>query len=263
MTMPTVRSPLSITLSVWRAIFLREALDRLFRERGAWLWLVVEPMMHISFFAFGYAAIRAHAVGGMDITIWLMVGLLSFFLYRRTAIQVLYGMDCNRPLFAYRQVKPFDAAIVRAGLEAFLMILISIAILTLATLLGHSTLPNDPLMVLSAAAGLWLFAVGYGLVASVLMELVRELEHVLNILMLPLYIISGTILPLSSVPLPYRDWLMINPIAHGLEVVRMGFVPYYHVVPGTSLGYLYAWALTSICLGLLLYRRFAVRLMMQ
>ena len=258
-----MRSPLAITVSVWRAIFLREALDRLFGERAAWFWLLFEPVAHIGFIAFLWAAIRARGIGGLDLVVWLMVGLLALFLFRRTGIQVMYAVDCNRALFAYRQVKPFDTAIVRAVLEGFLMSLISVTILLIAGLLGHAVLPSDPLLVVAAIGGLWFFGIGYGLVASVLMELVPELEHILKVLMLPLYLASGVIIPVSSVPRPYRDYLMANPIAHGLEAVRQGFVSHYHTVPGVSLAYLYVFAVVSIVFGLLLYRRFAVRLVMR
>lgn len=255
-----MRTPLSITLSVWQAIFLREALDRLFGMRAAWLWLLAEPVFHIGFIAFVFGVIRARSVGGIDVFIWIIVGMLAFFLFRRTGVQVMHAVDSNRALFAYRQVKPFDAAIVRAGLEAFLMAIISAVILAAASLLGHSAFPSDPLLVMIGFGGLWLFGTGYGLIASVLMRLVPELEHILMIVMMPLYMISGVILPISSVPMPYRDILMLNPIVHGLETVRLGFVPHYHAVPGLSLGYLYAVALVSVFVGLMLYHRFALRL---
>lgn len=51
------------------------------------------------------------------------------------------------------------------------------------------------------------------------------MEHVLKILMLPLYLISGVILPLAAIPQPYLDLLLLNPIAHGLELARAGFFP--------------------------------------
>jgi len=261
--MAEARSPFSITFSVWQAIFLREAIDRLFDMRAAWLWLLAEPISHISFMAFIFGIMHVHAVSGMDIIIWIIVGMLAFFLFRRTAVQVTYAVDSNRPLFTYRQVKPFDPAIVRAGLEAFLMAMISSVILVTAALLGHEAFPSDPLLVAQAVTGLWLFGLGYGLVASVLMELVPEMEHILKILMLPLYLISGVIWPMTSVPQPYRDLLLINPIAHGLELVREGFVPYYHTVPGVSASYLYSWVVVSIFLGLILYRRFALHLVMK
>lgn len=257
------RDPLSVTVSVWQAIFLREALDRLFDMRFAWFWLLIEPVLHIGFITFVFSVRGMRTVGGSDMAIWIIVGMLAFFLFRRTAIQAMYAVDCNRPLFAYRQVKPFDTAIVRAGLEAALMTIVSTVILLAAAMLGHDSFPHDLLDVASTLFGLWLFGLGYGLVASVLMDLIPEVEHILNILMMPLYLISGVIIPMGSIPAPYRDMLMFNPVAHGLELVRVGFAPYYHAVPQTSLAYLYAWGIASVFLGLLLYRRFDVQLVMK
>ena len=261
--MVRTRDPVSVTFSVWQAIFLREALDRLFDMRAAWMWLLVEPVLHIGFIAFVWRAIRVHSVGGMDISVWVAVGMLSFFLFRRTGVQVMHAVDSNKPFFTYRQVKPFDTAIVRAGLEAFLMTIISVTILLAAALLGHETLPQDPLLVALALTGLWVFGLGFGLVASVLMALVPEMEHIFKIFMMPLYLISGVVWPIVSVPQPYRDMLLINPIAHGLELVRVAFFPYYHAVSGVSAGYLFAWSVISLFLGLLLYRRFALQLVMK
>ncbi len=261
--MADIRSPLSVSFSVWRAIFLREALDRLFDMRAAWFWLLAEPVLHIGFITFVLTVIRVRTIGNADVVVWIMVGMLAFFLFRRTAVQVTYAVDSNRPFFTYRQVKPFDPAIARAVLEAFLMVIISIVILVTAALLGHETFPGDALLVMQAVFGLWLFGIGYGLIASILMELVPEMEHVLGILMMPLYLISGVIWPLASIPLPYRDILMLNPIAHGIELLRLGFFPYYHTVQGLSMAYLFAWAVVSVFLGLMLYRRFAIQLVMR
>ncbi|HNQ05432.1 MAG TPA: ABC transporter permease [Thiobacillaceae bacterium] len=258
-----MRSPLAVSFAVWRAIFLREALDRLFDMRMAWFWLLAEPVLHIGFIAFLFIVIRMRAVGNADVLVWIIVGMLAFFLFRRTAVQVTYAVDSSKSLFTYRQVKPFDPAIARAVLESFLMAIVSVIILSVAALLGHDVMPHDPLLALVAAFGLWLFGLGYGLVASVLMELVPEMEHVLKIVMLPLYLISGVVWPLATVPQPWRDLLMINPIAHGLELVRMGFFSYYHAVPGVSMVYLLVWAVVALFLGLLLYRRFAVQLVMR
>jgi capsular polysaccharide transport system permease protein len=46
------RSAWAITLSVWRALFLREAMHRLFYRRGAWVWLMLEPVLQMVFLAF-------------------------------------------------------------------------------------------------------------------------------------------------------------------------------------------------------------------
>src|SRR5690606_11147558 len=107
------RSPRAVTLAVWRAIFLREALDRLFDMRAAWFWLLMEPVLHIAFITFIFTVIRTRTLGGIDVAVWIIVGMLAFFMFRRTAMQVMHAVDSNKPLFAYRQVKSFDTSIVR------------------------------------------------------------------------------------------------------------------------------------------------------
>jgi hypothetical protein len=58
--MANPRNPLAITFDVWRAIFLREALDRLFDMRAAWFWLLMEPVMHIGFITALFTVVRLH-----------------------------------------------------------------------------------------------------------------------------------------------------------------------------------------------------------
>lgn len=259
----TARSPGAVTLSVWKALFLREALSRLFAARAAWFWLLAEPVFQMSYMLFLYTAIRVRTVGGIDTVVWLISGILGFAAFRRTGTQVMNAIGGNRALFVYRQVKVVDALLVRGALEGFLVAITATILLSGAALLGHSTLPSDPLAVLVAFLGLWLMGMGFGLVTSVALELVPELSRVLRVVMMPLYMISGAILPISSVPQPYRDWFLFNPLVHGLEAVRLGFSGYYHAVPETDVGYLYECALSAVFLGLALQRRFALRLLTQ
>jgi capsular polysaccharide transport system permease protein len=268
-----IRTPFEVTFSVWRGLFLREALDRLFEARAAWLWLLIEPIVYIALHAFGLETIRIHEVGGIAINMWIIAGFIGLLLWRRTWAQVLHGIDSNRPFFAYRQVKPLDVAIVRAVLELFLMVPVSIVLVAIAILTGHAItpdllnpvwLPQDPLMVIVSIIGLWLLGLGFGLVTSVAMSFVRELDHIFKLIYLPVFYISGALFPISIfVPAPYQIFFSSNPIVNGLELVRQGFMPEYRTIEGISLGYLYAWALGLIFIGLALYRRFSRKLVMR
>ena len=258
--MPT---SLNNTLSVWHALFLREALDRLFGVRAAWVWLIVEPAFHICFIAVVWGAMRKSTMGGVHTGLWIMLGMLSFFLFRRSAVQALHALDSNKAFFAFRQVRPFDVAFIRAGVEAFIMFFIATAMMILALLYGLDIVPANVLQVLSALFFLWVFGLGYGLVGSVCMRLVPETSHLLQIAMMPLYLVSGVILPIFNIPQPYREYLLWNPLVHGLETVRIGFFENYHTVPSIELSYLAMWALCSMALGLILYRVHETRLIMQ
>lgn len=242
-------------------MFLREALGRLFAMRAAWFWLLLEPVFHTAYLMFLFTVMRVGNIGGVDTAVWIMVGMQAFFMFRNTGTQVMNAISANRTLFAYRQVKPIDTLIVRAGLEALLLIFVTCILMTGLAMFGHAVLPADPLAVMEAFFGLWLVGLGFGLITSVIVELVPEAGKVINLVMMPLYILSGVILPLTVVPQPYRDWLLLNPVAHGLEAARLGFAPHYHAVVELSLSYMYGFALVSIFLGLALHRRFAARLL--
>ena len=258
--MASERSPTEVTLSVWRALFLREAVSRMSRQRAAWLWVLAEPIVHIAFIMFLFATVRVRVIGGIETPVWIMVGLLAFFMFRRTAQQGLTAVSGNQALFTYRQVKPVDTVLVRAVLEGFLMLITVIVVMAGAALFGVDVRPADPLAVLAVLGGMWLIGLGFGLMGSVASELVSELGRFIAMVLQPLYFFSGVIFPIAKVPPPYRDWLMVNPLAHGLEAARLGFAPHYQAVPGTSIPYIYACAVGLVFLGLALHFRFSTQL---
>jgi capsular polysaccharide transport system permease protein len=252
-----------VTYAVWRALFLREALFRLYANRTAWLWLLVEPIFHIAFIMLFFELVRMQTVPGADPAMFVMTGLLGFFMARNTALRSMEAINANAALFAYRQVKPVDTVLVRAALEGFLNLVIALVMLAGAALLGFDVLLNDPLEVIVAFTGLWLSGLGLGLMLSVTNQLLAELATIVKLLFLPLYFISGVMFPVQMVPQPYRDWLFYNPFLHGVEALRGGFFPHYYVVPETSLSFLYTFALVTIFFGLALQVRFARKILAQ
>lgn len=258
-----VRSSWSITWSVWRALFIREAMYRLYHRRAAWFWLLFEPAGHIGFLIFMFSVIRLRVIGGIDTALWVMVGLLAFFMFRRTMNISMGAVSMARPLFAYRQVKPLDAVLVRAAAEGMLMLVISMLLLSAGWLFGVDTWPDQFLLVLGALIGLWLIGLGLGMMLSVPRELARETEDIVHLIMTPIYFLSGVIFPIANVPQNYREWLLLNPIAHGIDATRLGFANHYQPFDGLSLGYLYFMAIIFIFMGLVLQRVYRTRLVEQ
>ncbi len=257
------RPPMQVALSVWRALFLREAVSRLSASRTAWLWLLLEPMVHIGFLMFVFSVIRVRVVGGIETAVWLMVGMLAYFMFRRSAMQAMNAVKSNRALFNYRQVKPVDTVLVRAALEGFLMLIVSLMLLAVGLFIGLDIEFEAPVLAISVLLGLWLVGLGFGLITSVLTVLVEEMGNIVGLIMTPLYLASGVIFPISSAPQPYQSWLMYNPVAQGVEGMRCAFASYYHAAEGVSIAYIYEFALCSIAVGLLLHVRFRQRLIMK
>lgn len=257
------RSPLQIAQNVWKALFLREATVRLFGTRAAWAWLLLEPLLHLAFISFLFAVIRQRNVGGIDIAEWLVIGLVGFFTFRRTSSQISSAIDSNRALFTYRQVIPFDGLIIRGILEGLVMLMTLVLAGFGLWLLDYNVIPDDALTFMAALFGLWLLGVSLGFTLAVAGELAPETDRVAGIIMLPLYFLSGVILPLMVVPPQYRAYLMLNPIPNGLESARQAFANFYHAPPETDLAYLYLWVLGIASFGLLLYWRFTRKVFAQ
>lgn len=257
------RTSADVTLAVWKALFLREAVSRVTAARAAWAWMLFEPIVHVLFILLLFTVIRMRVVPGADTVVWLLLGLVSYFTARNIFQRAMGAISANQALFGYRQVLPVDSVLVRSALETFLGLIVAVLLLAGAGLFGYPVLPMDPLPALVAYAGILLCGLGLGLILSVVVELVPEFGNIIGILFTPLYFLSGVIFPLSLIPSQYREWVFYNPFAHGIELLRDGFFPLYHAAPEANFAYLFGFALTSVFFGLALHVRFADRLRAQ
>lgn len=264
MALPTVaRSPLRVTVSVWKALFLREAAGRLFGERAGWFWLLLDPMFHVAYLMVLFSVFRMRHVGGMQTPLWIMLGLIGYFMFQHACSQCMRAISANRSMFVYRQILPVDTVLVRASLEAVILFVVAALLLAGGAMFGMRVIPAEPLRALDCLLSLWLIGLGYGASAAILIELVPESSQILSMIMQPLYMISGVMFPLASLPPTYREWLMLNPLVHGLDALRHSFAPYYHEVPGMDMNYLHAWALGMVVLGLSLQVVFSRRMLAE
>lgn len=204
--------------------------------------------------------IRQRQVGGMDFIIWLVLGIVVFNLFRRSVTQGMNAISSNKGLLAFPQVKPIDAVFMRVFLELFILTIVMLVIVIGLILFDRYLVPESFLQIAGAYFGMWLMGVGVALITSAAVELVDELSNLISFLMVPLYLMSGVIFPLAQIPQPYRDYVLLNPLAHGVEAARAGFSSNYHAFPELDIAYLYIVAVITIFFGLLLQQRFNQKL---
>ncbi|BDB27093.1 ABC transporter permease [Cupriavidus sp. P-10] len=263
MSRTSVRSDVSVAVSVWKALFLREASARLASGRAAWLWILVEPAAHIIFLMVVVGVIRHRVMADANIEVFLLVGIWGFFLVRNVASRCMEAVSANQALFAYRQVQPVDTVLVRASLEVVVNIIVGAVLLAALAMFDIDIWPSDPLFVIWAAFLLWVFGLGLGLIFSVIGKLSSEGGKLIRLTFMPLYFLSAVMYPVSSLPRGMREAVLVNPIVHGLEAMRTGYFAAYRGEAHISLGYLAFAALVSVFLGLALHARFSTKLVAQ
>jgi len=259
-----MRTSWQVTCSVWHAMFMREALARITAARFAWMWMLVEPIAYVVIMI-GVREVmgRVAFASGAEFVPWLITGIVSFNLFRDGVSRSMNAVEANRGLFAYRQVAPVDPVLVRAFLEGMLQTVVFAILIAGCALLGFQIIPADPLGVMFVWLGIWLLGAGGGLVVSSSVALVAEVGRVVRIIMLPLFMLSGAIVPLQMLPHGVQEALLYNPVLHGIESIRLCFFSQYKSLYGVNLLYLWFWALALAALGLALHVRYADRLKAQ
>lgn len=260
--MLATRTSWQVTRSVWHALFMREAIARTTADRMAWFWMLFEPLAMVAIMVAIRAVIldKGGQVAGAPFIPWLIVGLFGFFLFRENMLRLLGAIEANHALFAYRQVQPVDTVLVRSFLEGILKTVVFLLFIGASPLLGIELVPDAALEALLCWLMLWLLGLGYGLVLSALSRLIPEVGRIVKLTSLPLLIISGVMFPLNFLPWALQQYLLLNPVVHGLELMRSTFFTGYQPIEGVSLMYLLLWILTMLTLGLMLHLRYSDRM---
>lgn len=258
-SMPRKRAPLQIQRAVIFALVIRELRSRI---EGRWLgllWMVFEPLAHMLVILAVLGSRSNIFLVNVDYPVFLVTGMLPFFLFRNLARKLPSAIGSNRNLFAYRQVLPIDALAASAIVEIGLYSVVYVAALALLGWMGLHAFPKAPLELMVVSIVLLLLGVGLGLLFAVITYQRPKINTVIGLLFYPLYILSGVIFPLHNLAPDVRNWLLFNPVLHLVELSRHYFIPNYTPVVGVSLAYTAAWALAVAALAISLYRVYRFR----
>jgi capsular polysaccharide transport system permease protein len=254
-------SPFRQFLLVILALFLRELKTRFGQVRFGVFWTIAEPMVHIVILLLVFVFIRNRMMPQVPFELFLITGLIPFFLFRHIVTGLMTSIDANKSLFAYTPVKPIDTYITRTILEvAIYVVIFAIIILSFGFWSELDVSISNPLNVLAIFAVIVLMGFSLGICASILYSIFPLTKMVLNIVMLPLYFLSAIMYPLWIIPSQYVEYLMYNPILHLIELFRQNYFSHYPQTDGINIVYPLGITLGMLFIGLYFYRvrRFAL-----
>lgn len=250
------RGGLSVMRAAIRALLLRELQTRFGQYRLGYVWVLLEPLLSIGIMIFLFGTIMQRTLPGMEYEIFLLNGIIPFFMFRSGVTQALSATQSNKGLFSYRPVKPIDALLARIFLE-FLLKFIAYIFFSLAFLWFGSSISFEHIpALLFYWLLLFIFMLAFGLIFMVIGDFSKEVGKFLSVGFLILYLLSGILYSIQIIPVQYREYLLWNPLIHIIELMRHAVAPAYELVSGISLSYFVIWIILSLFIGLLLYKRF-------
>lgn len=246
------RGGLQVMYASIRALFLRELQTRFGHYRLGYLWAFLEPALNVVFMLILFGAIAKRTLPGIEYSIFLINGILPFFVFMRSVTQSLSAIQSNQGLLSYRGVKPIDTVIARTSLETilyfFCYIILSLVMMWLGFEISFSAIP----LLLSLWLLLYLFSIGFSCIMMVVGELSSEIGKFIKAIFIIVYFMSGAMIPLHIIPEKYLGFFLWNPIAHILELMRFAVSPSYVALKGVSMSYIMINTLVVVFVGLLL-----------
>jgi capsular polysaccharide transport system permease protein len=247
------RSSISIQWAAIHALFMREILTRFGHYRLGYLWVVLEPAMHVGFMLILFGAVIKHTIPGMSYSIFLIGGILPWFLFANSAGRALGAVAGNKGLFHYRIIKPIDTIAARVALEAVIYFITFLFFVLILSFFGdYISLYHIPTLLLC-----WAGVIVYSFAVSIIMMVIGsysgDIEKVVGAMLRIMYFASGILYSVHSIPEKYQIYILWNPIVHVIEVMRFSLSPQYPI-GHVSLVYFFGCTFVLLCFSLLAYR---------
>ncbi|HHB80521.1 MAG TPA: sugar ABC transporter permease [Aliiroseovarius sp.] len=237
------------------ALILREMATTYGRSPGGYLWAVLEPVGGIALLSAVFSVAFKAPQLGINFPMFYATGMLPFLLFNDISGKMATALMFSKQLLVYPSVTYIDALLARFILNLLTQLMVAYVVFTgIMLTMETRTIPNYPVIIEAflLMAGL---AMGIGVLNSFLFTRFPVWQRAWSVIMRPMFIISGIFLLPRSIPQPYRDYMMYNPIAHVIDLMRRGFYPSYDA-PEVSIPYVVAISAGTLALGLVFLKRY-------
>ncbi|KAA6225151.1 ABC transporter permease [Campylobacter sp. LR196d] len=220
-------------LNVIYALFFRELKTRFGRNRHlGYIWVVGEPMSVVLTITAIVTIIRQYhnqvMPEGISIFMFLVSGIVPYFMFRTIVTQLMGGIAGNLGLFSYKPVKPIHVFIARTLLEFCIYFTIFVSVLfVVGWFFRIDVIPRHILEVLFCIFLLMCAGFCLGLCFAIVWHFFEPLRTLLNYFSIIFYWTSGIIFPTWLMPQSLLDIFYFNPLLHIMELLRYNFFDYY------------------------------------
>jgi len=236
------------------AIARREMLIRAAKGSFGLLGVFIEPLALIATFLALRIFLRGAGDGTyMNVVLWLAMGFVPFFMFADIAIKAISGVEKNSELYFYRRLKPLDTLLGNTLLISQIFGSLLLVFVLGVSLWDWQFALQDIGLAVFIFVGIALLGFGIGLVTLIVGHRLPFVAWIMKMFLRRILLWTSCIFfPISIVPDVVRPWILWNPIAHGIELLRIAANPVYPA-PGVSPLFFWAWVVGSVGLGLFIY----------
>ncbi len=235
------------------AVILRDMRTRFFNHGLGFLIVSLWPLAHILILLIIYLLTGRRTPFGESLYVFFATGLIPTLTFTYVSRFMSLSLILNKPMLSFPVVTIVDVMLARAFLEfiaAFITLILTIIIIYS---IGDNPFPWNVSEAIYAYLASLLLAVGVGVLAGVIVMFSPFFVTIYALMMILVYIGSGTLFVISSLPDIISMPLSYNPVVHAVEWMRAAYYPTYSTKI-LDKDYLIGFGMTSLFLGLLLER---------
>ncbi len=247
-------SQLLLQLRIISAVARREMELRAAKGLFGVVGVFLEPLVLIGTFLALRILLRGAGEGSyMNLLLWLSVGFVPFFMFAEVAIKAISGVEKNSTLYFYRRLRPLDSLMGNALLTTQIFGLLLLVITLSVTIWEWRPQVAAFGITIFVAIGIAVLGFGVGLSTLILGHRLPVVAWFVKMFLRRILLWTSCIFfPIRIVPDQFRPWILWNPLAHGIEMLRQSINPAYPA-PGISGIYFWAWVIGSLGFGLFIY----------
>jgi len=222
-------------IEVLSALIIRETRTQFAQQSLGYLWAFITPVAWIGLFVALFLFMGRKSPINTDIVSFLATGFLGYLtFFRRSFDQVMGGIQSNRPLMFVNRVTPTDLVLARAVLGLQTAILVFAVIMLANLLIFDNGEIQEALTVVFGFSMAWGLGASLGWLIAVLGQIWQSARQVMQIVLRPMFWISGLFYTANELPKMLADVLWYNPVFHAIEITRNGMFINYESVMATA-----------------------------
>ncbi|MBB4570850.1 ABC transporter permease [Rhizobium leucaenae] len=213
--------------NVMNAVILRDMRTRFFNHGLGFAVVPLWPLVHMGVLILIHTMSHGLPPYGESTAVFYATGLVPTLTFMYVSRFMGYSLIMNRSMLAFPEVQVFDVMIGRAFLEIVAACIMLFLIVGILWALGEKPFPFDLERAVCCYLATILLAVGCGTVVGVASMFMPIIVTAYALIIILLYVSSGTIFVASNLPDPLANALAYNPLLVCVEWMRTAFYETY------------------------------------
>lgn len=240
-----------ISFRAMKTLWYREVITHL-RDRSRMVSSITRSILWLLIFGGGLGAARFGGLG-VNYQVFLFPGVIAMtilFTSMRSGISVIWDREFGflkeilvspAPRYSILLGKVLGGSTI-AVFEGFIILLFSFIVNVKLTVFSFTA--SIVLMFLVS-----IFVVGLGLIIASAIESFEGFNTIMSFIIMPMFFLSGSVFPLSQIPLWMKPLVYLNPLTYGADLIRYVILGINYVDLRIDLLMVLAYILLTMTLG--------------